>query len=282
MYIFIFLCLWGVAFSEWPPSNCDPNVIREGKHVIFTNQKITKSSCQTNEVYKNVVFINMNRFYNRDKHLKGHSHFNIDIKYNDLITNIDMYNDRIESNGQSCYFPLVTNLMETSFWLRLRSHSLIDIGKTFVSLDVLPFEGENFVSCLKFELDKDFGSFKLGFTGQSETGMKQMIYDITSSKPNLSKSSKTVNEVRLDRLEERVRKLQNTVTKYIQSHDEHVSNTNELKTELKSSINEAHNRIVTRSNAHGMFYMFCFCLLIIGIFACIRWKLKEESRFKLI
>ncbi len=277
------MCLWRVVFSEWPPSNCNPTILKEGKHIILTNENLKKSWCEMSEIYKNVVFININRFYNQNKHLKGHSTLKINLKYTEnVVTTIDMYNDRIESNGKSCYYPLVTDILDTSFWLRIRSHSLPDLGKTFVSLDIFPFEGNNFNQCIKFELEENYRQFQLRLEGLSETGMKQSIYEITKSKPNLSKKTKTVNEIRLDRLEERIRKIQNTVTKYIQSHDKHISNTNDLNEKLKSSVNEAHNRIVARTNAHGMFYMFCFCLIIIGIFAYIRWKLKEESRFKLI
>ena len=110
--------------------------------------------------------------------------------------------------------------------------------------------------------------------------MEQIVHSIVQNRPSVKRETNGL-EMRVNRLEERLRRLQNTVTEYVTSHDNHVDHVDALKTSLKASISETHNRIVTRSNSHALVYAFFFLVLFFCGFAYIRWKRTEERRFHL-
>jgi hypothetical protein len=281
MYMLLLLLLFTFARAEWPPTKCQPNVRQANNNVYLTSRRggLQETSCNFREPYRSIFYLHATRRYGK----QGSGDSTLEIKVMDKGTDIPIviHNDRItlQTDTNVCYFPTVTEY-ESSFWIRFRLHAMLDLRKTFVTLSVMPMDSEEFVDCAKFETNAIIHDFLLSLTAKTQTGMEQIVHTIVQHRPDIKKDT-SVFETRLNRLEERLRRLQNTVTEYVESHDKHVDHVDAIKTSLKASISETHNRIVTRSNSHAMVYSFFFVVLFICGFAYIRWKRTEERRFHL-
>lgn len=278
--LLLFLLLVFVK-AEWPPIQCRPNVRQSNNDVYLTSRKggLQETTCDLNESYRSIFYLHATRRYGNQG--SGDSTLEITVKNDEMDIPIVIHNDRItlQSDSNTCYFPTVTEY-ESSIWLRFRLHAMLDLGKTFVSLSIMPMDGEQFVDCAKFESDTIIRQFMLKLTAKTGTGMEQIVHSIVQSRPVVKRETNRL-ELRLNRLEERLRRLQNTLTEYVASHDNHVNHVDALKMSLKASISETHNRIVTRSNSHALVYGFFFVVLFFCGFGYVRWKWLEERRFHL-
>lgn len=274
--------LFAFARAEWPPTECQPSVRQNNNDLYLTSRKggLQETSCDLSEPYRSVFYLHATRRYGQQG--IGDSTLEIKVMGTGIDIPIVIHSDRItlQTETNICYFPTVTE-HESSFWIRFRLHAMLDLRKTFVSLAIIPMDGEQFVDCAKFEMNAVIHQFVLSLTATTQTGMEQIVHAIVQHRPDTMKDT-TVLETRLTRLEHRLRRLQNTVTEYVESHDKHVGHVDALKKSLKASISETHNRIVTRSNSYAMVYAFFFIALFFCGFAYIRWKGAEERRFHLM
>lgn len=279
--MFLLFVLFAFVRSEWPPAECLPKVQQTNNNVYLTSRKggMQETSCNLREPYRSIFYLHATRRYGQQG--RGDSTLEIRVRDKGIDIPIVIHNDRItlQTDTNICYFPTVTE-HESSFWIRFRLHAMLDLRKTFVSLAIMPMDSEQFVDCAKFETDAIIHQFTLALIAKTPTGMDQIVHSIVQQRPDIRKNTKDL-EMRLNRFEERLRRLQNTVTEYVESHDKHVDHMDVLRTSLTASISETHNRIVTRSNSHAMIYMFFFMLLFFCGFAYVRWKRTEEQRFHL-
>lgn len=241
-----------------------------------------ETRCDLSESYRSIFYLHASRRYGG----QGSGDSTLIIRAYDKDVNIPVviHNDKItlQKDSNVCYFPTVSQ-DETSFWIRFRLHAMLDLRKTFVSLSIMPMDGEHFIDCVKFEIDTIMQQFRLSLVAKTQTGMEQVVHNIVQHRPGLKRQKAQNSDLtlRVNRLEERMRRLQNTLTEYVESHDNHVEHVDKLKKSIQTSISETHNRIVTRSNSHAMIYCFFFAVLIFCGAAYIRWKRTEERRFHL-
>lgn len=291
LYCIMVLSIWLALFmfpfvqAQWPP-----DCARDGPFVRLTNLQESSGRCKVTQNFNNVAYIQLHRQYGRQPaegtdslvtlHIKSKSPFQINI-----------HNDYIELNDKRCDFPLA-NRDEAPFWLRLRLHSLIDLQKTFVSLAISLDGDQQFSNCLKTEMNGLIRDFQVHFSASTKSGMRQILRRLTSQKPvsndidraRLLESRVESIEERLrnmERFEERFRRMQNTLSEYTHAHDTFKSTSEERHVQLQDSLGVVHDRIVHRTNAHGIVYLFGFVILIIMGFAYIRWKNIREKRLHL-
>lgn len=278
--ILLFL-LFVCAIAEWPPRDCDPGARINGQSIILTSSVASDrqdNSCSLNEPFKSIVYIQASRKYGPRSDQVGDSKLTVSI--GDLF-DVEIHNDKIllGKTTNQCFFPMVSTSPET-FWLRLRLHSMMDIHKTFVSLSLIPFDGESFVDCAKMELQGFVDSFTVALRATTETGMEQIVHSISKHREGKkSIDDDSIMEARLNRLEERLRRLQSVVTEYIGAHEQLSQSINDNHMSLKSSIVATQNKIKTASTTSSMFGGFLFVLIFIcGIFY-IKWRSNEDNRF---
>ena len=287
MNLFICLALFMFPFvhAQWP-IDC----ARDGPFVRLTNLKEASGSCQLDNTFKNVAYVQLHRQYGLEPTTESDSLLYLKIKSNPPFT-IAIHNDYIEMEGKRCEFPLA-NRDEAPFWLRLRLHSLVDLKKTFVSLAISLDGEQQFLNCAKTEMNGLIREFRINFSAVTKSGMRQILRRVTSEKPvsneqdraRLLESRIENIEERLrsiERFEERFRRMQNTLSEYTHAHDTFRSTSEERHIQLQDSLGVVHDRIVHRTNAHGIMYLFGFVILIIMGFAYIRWKNIKEKRLHL-
>ena len=281
LFRFLLYAFFAVVAAEWPPLNCTPRVPQTNNDIQLTSRKggAQDTTCTLKEPYRSMFYVHATRRYGKQG--SGDSTLEISVMDQGINIPIVIHNDRITLQKETnvCYFPTVSEY-ESSFWLRFRLHAMLDLRRTFVSLAIMPMDGEQFVDCAKFETDAIVHDFFISLTAKTQTGMEQTVHGIVQHRPEFRRDTNSL-ETRLNRLENRLRRLQNTVTEYVESHDEHVSHFGQMKDSLQTSISEVHNRIVTRSNSHAMVYFFCFVVVFLCGFAYVRWKWTEERRFHL-
>ena len=148
--------------AEWPPLQCRPNVRKINNDVYLTSRKggSQEASCDLNESYRSIFYLHATRRYGNKG--SGDSTLEINVKDKGINIPIVIHNDRItlQTDTNTCYFPTVTEY-ESSFWIRFRLHAMLDLRKTFVSLSIIPLDGEQFVDCAKFESDAIIRQFAL-------------------------------------------------------------------------------------------------------------------------
>lgn len=274
-----------LVHAQWPPE-----CARDGPFVRLTNLQESSGRCALDKNFNNVAYVQLHRQYGRQPTESTDSLVTLHVKSRAPFT-INIHNDYIELDGKRCDFPLASR-EEAPFWLRLRLHSLVDLKKTFISLAISLDGDQQFSNCAKTEMNGLIRDFKIHVSATTKSGMRQILRQVTSQKPvsddrdraRLLESRVESIEERLrniERFEERFRRMQNTLSEYTHSHDTFKSTTEERHVQLQDSLGNVHDRIVHRTNAHGMVYVFGFVILIIMGFAYIRWKSIRENRLHL-
>lgn len=272
------LCCWAFTFADWPASVCDPEPYMSGGSAILTSASNSVSRCILEQTFQSLVYVRLGRSHGRDKASDSQLSLLLLPKEGSAFANVDVMNDQIfVGSASSCYFDSV---QPDSFWLRIRLQAMMDSQNTHVIVSYTEDAGDTFRECASMILeDAMYHEFQLEMYAETQSGMRQVVYDVTKKKPSVPKIDISGIEVRIDRIEERLRRLQNIVTEYIESHDRHVLDTLDRHSQLNSAIAATHNRIVTRSNAHGIIYLFLFGLVFICGLGYVRWKSGEEMRF---
>lgn len=271
-----------LALAGWPPRQCTPGTMIQGADVILTSDVQHDNACTHSDRYANVAYIKISRSYGIPTNDNTDSKMSIQIQTGRDTFDLTIYNDEINFHEESCTVLTASDSPNEFFWLRVRMSPLRELRKTFFSLSIAESGSSNFVDCAKFEHGTVLNQFKMSFKAKTNSNMIQTVHQVTTQRPNIEVGAATnVLEMRIERLEERLRRVQSTLTEYMQSHDTLVEQSEARHTSLKSSVSEAHNRIVHRTNAHGMVYIFLFVMIMICGCAYVRWKRKEERRMHL-
>lgn len=280
--MFLLLLLLSSVVAEWPPNKCGPGVRNANNDIVLTTSDgsmVQEGECTLQETFQNVIYVHATRTYGPRTESKTDSSLKVTI---DEATSVVVHNDRITlgPDSNACYFPTASS-KALSFWLRIRSFKLMDLRKTMFGLSIMPLDGERFVECAKLELDTLYENNYLVTVGaKTSTGMQQTVHEISKTRRSTTNDpSTTILESRINRMEERLRRLQNTVTEYVESHDRLNLKTNEQHSQLKSSIVETHNRMETRDFSQAIIFVFFFFLLLVCGISYVRWKSREERRF---
>ena len=288
MYYFLWF-LFAFAHAEWPPSTCDQETLINKNDVVLTSARVETSGCTLKDSFEDRIFVKMSRSGGLDS-VADDSLLVLRLESEHkkaFLADIEVFNEYVAIGpGKKCKFNSVGNPV----WLRARLLAMVDTRKTQLSVALSGVDDLNFQHCATLMLDDVHHSFRLRFEGDTKYGMRQTVHNILKDRPERYHIDKIemnghIDKVeselglRMDRFEERLRRLQNTITEYVNSHDRHVllAETNHKK--LSSAITGTHNRIVTRTNAHGKVYFFFLAMIVVCGMGYIRWKSTEESRF---
>ena len=151
LFRFLLYAFFAVVAAEWPPSNCTPRVPQTNNDIQLTSRKggAQDTTCTLKEPYRSMFYVHATRRYGKQG--SGDSTLEISVMDQGINIPIVIHNDRITLQKETnvCYFPTVSEY-ESSFWLRFRLHAMFDLRRTFVSLAIMPMDGEQFVDCAKF------------------------------------------------------------------------------------------------------------------------------------
>ncbi len=246
--------------------------------MLLTDDSMASSSCHVDDSFASVAYVKMSRYGGRTNGPGSTVTIRLLSSSEQVIV---VHDDKIRVGDQECSFSSSSRVDEP-FWLRLRVHPVAELDKTFFSLAVAAYQDTDFVKCVQFEMDSSPSEFGLQFEAETATQMRQTVDRVQTRRPDFGRGqSDEVLKRRVERLEERVRRMQKTLTDYIHSHDSLASTSFERHASLQSSLNAAHNRIVHRTNIHGMMYLFCFCLVIMMGCAYAGWHNLREKRLHL-
>jgi len=273
LYIFLSLVL---VSADWPPSNC--NLALNDRYVVLTSSSMGVSECVVPDVFERTMYVQLSRTH-MQAGAESESVLEIDLVNDDEFASIQISDSQISLDADNkCVFGSVKRV-ETPFWLRVQLRTMLDTQKTHVRVALSDRNDGVFEDCAVITTSSLQHQFKMRFEGETKNGMRQLVHAVTAKKPIVNKIDVSVLTSRMDGLETRLQRLQSVVTRYIDSHDRHKSETLDQHTYLKSAIAGAHNRIVTRSNAHGLLYMFLFVIVILCGFTYTKLQYIEKQRF---
>lgn len=286
-----------VVSASWPPSSCpEPTILSgRGKNIMtLTNKRIRniRSSCPFNDVFGQNVYIKFKRIFNgKDIHPRTQSTLTFQVKFssqqyfdielnNDKLKIINISNDT-DVKSRPCLIPLASNDPEWNSWMRIRVNRLYEISRTFVTIDLAEYTSSTFSPCTRFEMNLTRPHFNVGVSGWSNSGMLQEVHDITSVRPVLQPPPSSAS-LRLDRLEQKIARLQETVHKYMQDHEEHVIKTKAMTQKIRAYTTNTKNTLEHKANSHMMIWLFV--LMVTGTLICffVSYKFKREKRFHLL
>lgn len=270
--LFILLLFLPFVLADWPPTKC---VQLNNNRLIMTSRTSQMSKCVLEDRFENVFFAQFSRLLEDDFESSLLEFVIQTVDDKTEIVSIRIGNGRLGiSSESSCRFESTNGNPK---WIRVRLQPMMDTQQTHIH--VAYDTGEMFKNCASTTLQNIYSEFALSLEAETKNGMLQTVDIITKKKPDQSRINYANANLRMDRLEERLRRLQSVVTDYIDSHDRLQTSTTNQHRYLQNAIAGTHNRIVSRSNAHGIFYMFMFCILFICGIAYTRWKSGEDKRF---
>lgn len=275
--MYLLLCLlFGLARGEWPPSSCEPSPYVSDGNVMLTSLSNPMTTCVLQDAFS-MFYARITRSSDGKMSSDSSLTFSMQSLEGEPLTSIDI-SDNVITMGRNanCFFDPVDG---ESFWVRVRLQAMMDTQTTHIHVSYSDGEDSAIRECATEILDTLQHQFQLVVVGETKNGMRQIVHSISKSRPKRSTVDVSGLEIRIGRIEERLRRLHNIVTEYIDSHDRHVLSTSDRHTKLSNAIAETHNRIVTRSNAHSLVYMFMFFILFICGVAYARCRTIEEMRF---
>lgn len=273
LYIFIYLT---VVEAGWPPSNC--NLAPNGQHVVLTSSSVEVSECVVPDLFERTIYVQLSRTH-MQAGTDSESILEIDMVNDDEFASIQISDSQITLDADNkCAFGSVKRVV-TPFWLRVQLRSMLDTQKTYVRVALSDRNDGVFEDCAVITTSSPQHQFQMRFEGETKNGMRQLVHAITAKRPTGNQKDLSDVTSRMDRLETRLQRLQSVVTRYIDSHDRHKSETLDQHKYLKSAIAGAHNRIVTRSNAHGLFYVFMFVIVLLCGFTYAKLEYLDKQRF---
>ena len=272
----IFFYVLSTVVAEWPPSNC--NIGTHGKDVVLTSSSVAVSSCAYSEKFERNVYAQISRTHGRSTE-SSESSFEIDLMNAEEFASIQLSDTQIIlDEDNACSFQSVQR-GQRPFWIHIRMKTMLDSRKTHIRVGYSDRNDGVFEHCGSITLNVPYYEFQLTFEAESKNGMRQIVHAVTTTKPKNSQEDMTELVTRIDRLELRLERLQSVVAKYIDDHDRHRSATLDQQEYLKKAIAGTHNRIETRTNAHGLFYIFMFVIVLLCGFTYTRLKHLDERRF---
>lgn len=272
----IFFYVLSTVVAEWPPSNC--NIGTNGKDVVLTSSSVAVSSCAYSDKFERNVYAQISRTHGRSTE-SSESSFEIDLMNAEEFASIQLSDTQIIlDEDNACSFQSVQR-GQRPFWIHIRMKTMLDSRKTHIRVGYSDRNDGVFEHCGSITLNVPYYEFQLTFEAESKNGMRQIVHAVTTTKPKNSQEDMTELVTRIDRLELRLERLQSVVAKYIDDHDRHRSATLDQHEYLKKAIAGTHNRIETRTNAHGLFYIFMFVIVLLCGFTYTRLKHLDEKRF---
>lgn len=274
--LFLLLIILGLVRGEWPPSSCEPSPYISDGNVMLTSVSNTMTTCILEDTFS-MFYARITRSTDGKGSGESSLTFSLQTLQDEPLTSIELADNSIVIGSDAqCFFDSVTG---ESFWLRVRLQAMMDTLTTHVHVSYSDGEDSAFRECATNILETLQHQFRVVVVGETKAGMRQIVHDLSKSRPKRSTVDVSGLEIRIGRMEERLRRLHNIVTEYIESHDRHVLSTSDRHSKLTSAITETHNRIVTRSNAHGLVYVFMFFMLFVCGISYVRCKTMEEMRF---
>lgn len=274
--LYLLFILFGVVQGEWPPSSCQPSPYISDGNVMLTSVSNPMTTCELEDTFQ-MMYARITRSSDNKGLSASSLTFSLQSTQGAPLATIEIADDIISVGpNERCFFDSVSG---ESFLLRVRLQAMMDTQTTHVHVAYSDGQDSVIRECATVVLNTLQHQFRLTLVGETKSGMRQIVHDISKTKPKATTVDVSGLEIRIGRIEERVRRLHNVMTEYIESHDRHVLHTSDRHTKLSNAIAESHNRIVTRSNAHGLVYTFMFFMLLICGLAYARCKFNEEMRF---
>lgn len=281
--------------ESWPPLNCKRPVKIQDNSVVLTSaqQNNVKSRCDILNVYDKSIYMKFSRVYNIRQTGTSDSVLSLDFLFgSETKFSLEIHNDRVKvksteyqdlrTSRDSCMAVLARPELDWYNWMRVRVNHLDEIRKTFISVDLVSYEGNTFVPCLRFETNLLERKYKLSLSGYTESGMRQEVMLITQKKPDLNKYSTQELSSQIKNIENRVDRLQNSLQKYMGYHDDHVSRVSDAHENFKKQIVGARNGLKSRAESHMLFYFVVLILTGTGICWWVSYRFKQEKRFHLL
>lgn len=297
-HMFYFLCfmfLLHSVYAEWPPLNCRRPVKIQDSSVIMSNSAVNKikTYCDIHEQYDNAIYIKFSRVYNLKHTVVSDSTLSFDFLFEkETKFTLEIHNDRlkvvypehqkIRITNNACMAVLARPELEWFNWLRVRINHLEEIRKTFISVDLVSYEGNTFTPCVRFESELLKTDFQIALRAYTDSGMRQEVQMITQKKPDLNKYSTQELANRLTHLENRMSRIHKSLQRYMTNHDEHVTQTKDSHETLKKQLYGTRNGLKSRAESHMIFWFVSFT--IVGVLICgwTNYRIEKEKRFHLL
>lgn len=294
LHILLFALL-SIVHAEWPPYNCKKNSKIQDNVLIMTSatQNKIKSRCDILEDFSGAVYVKFARIYHQNSNSKSDSVLSFDFTFeHETKFSLELHNDRlkvvpaehtdIRLNNDACMAILARQNLDWFNWMRVRVNHLAEIERTFVSVDLVSYEGNNFTPCVRFETPYMKSDYNIRVVGYTDSKMRQEVHEITSIKPDLNTYTSAELAARLSQMEKRVQRIHTTLQRYMGYHDDHIQKTSEKHETLKGEILSAKNGIKSRSDSHMITQVFIVFIAFVCICAWITYKIKQEKRFHLL
>jgi len=242
----------------------------EDNSVLLSGPSVPSSSCSLAETYDNMFFAKVTVGASSSSFLE------LDLK---SVDNVLLQSVRISDGTATLNSETFCVCPGQVFWLKVRFQPMMDSRETYVHVDIADMD-LSFKRCGSVSIKNAYHQLKLDVEGETKDGSRQYVHEIRRTQSSVPESE-SLREVmkRIDLLEEKVRRLSNALSEYIYSHDRLSVKTNDQHKLTLQAIAGTHNRIVTRSNAHGIFYLFVVAMVLLCGLGYIRWKHGEEKRF---
>ena len=192
----------------------------------------------------------------------------------------DHQNIRITNNA--CMAVLARPELEWFNWMRVRVNHLEEIQRTFVSVDIVSYEGNTFTPCVRFETDLLKKSFRIALRAYTDSGMRQEVQLITHKKPDLNKYSTQDLANRVSNLETRISRIHKTLQNYMSQHDSHVAKTEDSHNILRKQLHGARNGLKNQAQTHMIFWVVVFSIAGIMVCGWTNYRIEKEKRFHLL
>jgi len=279
------------ARAEWPPHNCRRPVKIEDSSVIMTSstQNKIKTQCEILDTFSGTSYVKFSRIYNLNEQAHSDSTLSFDFLFgSETKFSLEVHNDRLQVipqehidiriNSDACMAVLARHELDWFNWMRVRVNHLSEIDRTFVSVDLVSYEGTNFSPCVRFEMNLIDSAMSLRLRGYTSSNMRQEVHEITESKPDLNKYSSSELATRMQILEKRIQRVHTTLQRYMGYHDEHTRITSDKHYELNQQFVMAKNDLQSRTTSHFITYSFMVVLSLISTCWWITYKIRQNNR----
>lgn len=296
MLVFVLwaLCLYG-ARAEWPPHNCRRPVRIEDSSVILTSptQNQIKTQCDILDSFSGTVYVKFSRIYNLNKETHSDSTLSFDFSFEDETKfSLEVHNDRLQVipqehtdirvSNDACMAVLARHELDWFNWMRVRVNHLKEIGRTFISVDLVSYEGNTFSPCIRFETDLMDSAFSLRLRGYTNSNMRQEVHELTDTKPDLNKYSSSELASRIQILEKRVQRIHTSLQRYMGYHDDHARRTSVKHIELDQQITTTKNGFQSQTTSNFLTYLFIITISLIGTCWWITYKIRQANRVHIL
>jgi len=287
-------CLFIHAHS-WPPNKCKTPITIIDNTVVMTSKTVlnVRTSCLVEETYKNNMYIEFTRIYNGENKnpsdsildfsfiFQGQPRFTLEI-HNDRVKVVSEKETSIQTASHECLAVLAHASVGSNNWLRLRINHLMELQRTFLSVDLASHESNSFSPCIRFEMPWVSEAFNIKMSAFTSSGMYQEVSQLTSIRPNLTNKRDNKLVPRIKNLESQVNRIQDTVQQYMELHQEHVLKMESSHAKLRKRVANTHNHIESKTQSHFILWLFLFSLAAISVAGFVSWKFKEAKRFHLL